>query len=183
MHQFMTTDATRLVAHVSRAKLALVTVFCSLGAMATAYNALERGAGFTPEGWLGAIFLTGCALLSTGRMFRTTPALVLDLHGLEDLSGGYGFIPWQDVTAFWESQNKSNVYLNLELANSEVYSRRLPVWRRLPAALGPLAGQSRISFDVSYLTAGSEEILARVRTACPGKERGHGIQPRLPDLS
>jgi hypothetical protein len=107
--------------------------------------------------------------------------MVLDLHGLEDLSGGFGFIPWQDVTSFWESQVKSNTYLNLELANADVYSRRLPVWRRLTAALGPLTGRSRIAFDLSYLTASPEEIFARVRAACPGKESERGAEPKLPD--
>ena len=119
--------------------------------------------------WMTLLMLGGCGLACVWFALTSRRRLTLEPEGIRGRP--FGLVPWRDIKDVFVCRNNLNRVFAVNVHTPSTYYERLPRWRRSLWKLSQHAGFGDISFDITGLDIGSEELVRVVR------ERAHRSSP------
>jgi hypothetical protein len=143
--------------------------FVAGGILILAMPTSEPGslAGQRLAGWSSTIFFGGCALIFVWQLIDSRPRLIIDDDGIYDRTLGIGRIPWSDIRGAYLRSISKNVFICLELRDSEHYVRRTNAVKRALAGANAALGFTPISLNLSGVAADPGDILELILKSIP----------------
>lgn len=105
------------------------------------------------------IFALSRVLLFSARdLFKRTPVITINQHGIEDLRFGHGLIEWADITSIAVLEVGKNKYLSIEVIDPKKYLVRLSTVDRFFASRNRFWGGSEVCISSQGLSHSVDEI-------------------------
>jgi hypothetical protein len=117
--------------------------------------------------WMTLVLLGGGGVVCAWFALSSRRRLTLDQEGIRGRP--FGLVRWGDVEDVFVRWNNLNRVLGLKVREPSRYYEHLPGWRRALWSMSRRAGFGDVSFDITGLRVGSEEIVKMVRA------RTHGL--------
>jgi hypothetical protein len=116
--------------------------------------------------WLSLLVLGGAGVLCAWFAVTSRRRLTLENQGIHGRP--FGVVLWGDIEDAFVRWNNLNRVLGLKVRQPSRYLGRLPPWRRSLWRLSQRADFGDVSFDITGMRIGSEEVvrLVRERAGC-----------------
>jgi|GEM_PF-6059160 len=111
--------------------------------------------------WMTLLFLGGSGVACIWAALTQRRRLTLEEEGIRGQP--FGLVRWRDIEDVFVCRNNLNRVLALKVHESSRYYERFPRWRRSLWKLSQRAGFGDISFDITGLHIGSENLVKIVR--------------------
>lgn len=109
--------------------------------------------------WLCIVFFGACAAVFLRQLFDNRPRIVINERGITDRMLGVGLIAWSDIEDAYTASINNNVFICLELRNTDDYLQRLAPLKRKITKANTALGFTPLSLNLSGVQADPDEVL------------------------